>query len=89
MEVIASSECFVFPSFFFFFFVLETVLDTGPTHFNLLEDVYHSFFIILSPLFSIFGIGINYQTKFPQVSDMVPDLKEFINNGATLLAFKS
>ena len=47
------------------------------------------FSIILSPLFSFLGISVNYQTKFLQVSDMVPDFQEFIYRGVTLIVFES
>ena len=47
------------------------------------------FSINLSPLFTILGISVNYQTKFLQVSDMVPDFQECIYRGVTLIVFES
>ena len=43
----------------------------------------------LNPLFIILGISVNYQTKFLQVSDMVPDFQECIDRGVTLIFFES
>ena len=58
-----------------------THLNTGPTHFKFSDNVYDLFSMNWCPLFSILGISINYQTNFLQVSDLVSDFEEFINNG--------
>ena len=61
-----------------------TVFDTEPTHVKLSNNVNQSFFSINPcPLLTISGISIDYQTKFPKVSDMVLDLQEFIIRSAT------
>ena len=66
---------------------LFLILDLHIWNFQITCTIHFS--INLSPLFTILGISVNYQTQFLQVSDMVPDFQECIYRGVTLIVFES
>ena len=63
--------------------ILFLILDLHIWNFQIRCTIHFS--INLRSLFTILGISVNYQTKFLQVSDMVPDFQEWIYRGVTLI----